>query len=127
MASITVQGNFKNAEAILKAGSKLPLTTRNILQRYGEMGVALLSQATPVRTGLTASSWYYEINTSKHGSEIVWKNSHIEKGVMIAIILQYGHGTRNGGYVQGIDYINPAMQPIFDAIADEAWKEVTSI
>ena len=97
------------------------------LDKYGKEGVAALASATPVDTGLTASSWSYEI---KHGNgtvSISFKNSNIQNGVPIAIILQYGHGTRNGGWVQGRDYINPAIQPIFDKIADEAWKEVTKL
>lgn len=99
----------------------------NILNKYGEKGVAALSSATPVDSGLTASSWSYDVKTSSNGSEIVFRNSHINKGVPIAIILQYGHGTGTGGWVQGRDYINPAIQPIFDQIAEEVWKEVTSL
>ena len=97
------------------------------LDKYGREGVAALSSATPVRTGLTANSWYYEIEHQNGSVSITFNNSNVNKGVPIAIILQYGHGTRNGGYVQGRDYINPAIQPIFDKIADNAWKEVTSL
>lgn len=95
------------------------------LERYGKEGVQALSSATPIDSGLTASSWRYEIHSSDERWEIIWTNSNINKGVPIAIILQYGHGTGTGGYVQGRDYINPAIQPIFDKIADDAWKEVT--
>ncbi len=95
------------------------------LDRYGRAGVAALKSATPVDTGLTADSWYYEIKNKNGSVEISFNNSNIQNGVPIAIILQYGHATRNGGWVQGRDYINPAIQPIFDKIADEAWKEVT--
>jgi hypothetical protein len=95
------------------------------LDRYGRAGVAALKSATPVDTGLTADSWYYEIKNKNGSVEISFNNSNIQNGVPIAIILQYGHATRNGGWVQGRDYINPAVQPIFDKIADEAWKEVT--
>lgn len=95
------------------------------LDRYGREGVAALASATPVESGLTASSWYYEITYTATGAKITFYNSHINEGVPIAIILQYGHGTGTGGYVQGRDYINPAIQPIFDKIADEAWREVT--
>ena len=95
------------------------------LDKYGKAGVAALSSATPVDTGLTASSWSYEIEIKNGSVIIVFKNSNIQNGVPIAIILQYGHGTRNGGWVQGRDYINPAIQPIFDEIANNAWKEVT--
>lgn len=95
------------------------------LDKYGRQGVAALSSATPVDSGLTAKSWYYEIE-NKNGSAIIkFNNSNIQNGVPIAIILQYGHGTRNGGWVEGRDYINPAIQPIFDEIANEAWREVT--
>ena len=97
------------------------------LDKYGRAGVAALASATPVDTGLTASSWYYEIS-NKNGSAIIsFHNSNIQNGVPIAIILQYGHGTRNGGWVEGRDYINPAIRPIFDRIADDAWKEVTKL
>ena len=97
------------------------------LDKYGREGVAALASATPVDTGKTASSWSYEI-TNKNGSvTITFNNSNIQNGVPIAIILQYGHGTRNGGWVQGRDYINPAIQPIFDRIADNAWREVTKL
>ena len=94
------------------------------LDRYGREGVAALASATPVDSGLTASSWYYEITYTKSGSRITFYNSNIQNGVPIAIILQYGHGTGTGGWVQGRDYINPAIQPIFDRLADEAWREV---
>lgn len=97
------------------------------LDKYGREGVAALSSATPVDTGLTASSWYYEI-TNKSGSvTISFKNSNIQNGVPIAVILQYGHATRNGGWVQGKDYINPAIQPVFEKIVNEAWKELKGL
>lgn len=95
------------------------------LDKYGRRGVAALKSATPVDTGRTADSWYYEINRQNGKISIDFCNSNMNKGVSIAIILQYGHGTRNGGWVQGIDYINPAMKPIFEKIANDAWKEVT--
>lgn len=94
------------------------------LDKYGREGVKALSLATPVDTGKTADSWNYEIHYYKGGASIVWTNSNVNKGENIAVLLQYGHGTRNGGYVQGRDYINPALRPIFDKIADSAWKEV---
>ena len=97
-----------------------------ILDRYGREGVAALSSATPVDTGLTANSWYYTIER-KNGSSIIFHNSNVDSGVVIAVLLQYGHGTRTGGWVQGRDYINPAIQPIFDRIATEAWREVTKL
>lgn len=97
------------------------------LDRFGNEGVAALKSATPVDSGLTASSWYYKIEEGNGSISIVFHNSNIQNGVPIAVILQYGHGTRNGGWVQGRDYINPAIQPIFDKIANEAWKEVTKL
>lgn len=97
------------------------------LDKYGRAGVAALESATPKDTGLTASSWYYEIVRKDGSVSITFNNSNIQNGVPIAIILQYGHGTRNGGWVQGRDYINPAVQPIFDAIANDAWREVTKL
>ena len=95
------------------------------LDRFGREGVAALASATPVESGLTAKSWYYEVTYTKSGAKIAFYNSNIQNGVPIAIILQYGHGTGTGGWVQGRDYINPAIQPIFDRIVDEAWREVT--
>lgn len=97
------------------------------LDKYGRAGVAALASATPVDSGETASSWYYEI-TNKNGSAVIsFRNSNVQNGVPIAIILQYEHGTGTGGWVQGRDYINPAIQPIFDQIANNAWKEVTKL
>lgn len=97
------------------------------LERYGREGVAALASATPVDSGLTARSWFYKIDRQKGSATISFHNSNIQNGVPIAIILQYGHGTRNGGWVQGRDYINPAIQPIFDKLANEAWREVTKL
>lgn len=97
----------------------------NNLDKYGREGVDALSSATPVDTGKTAASWDYRIEKTNSGTKIIWTNSNVNNGVNIAIILQYGHGTNHGGYVQGRDYINPAIRPIFDKIADNAWKEVT--
>ena len=97
------------------------------LDKYGQRGVDALSSATPVDTGKTANSWSYEIRKNDKKVSIVFKNSNIVNGVPIAIILQYGHGTRNGGWVEGRDYINPAIQPIFDKIVKEAWGEVTKL
>lgn len=96
-----------------------------VLDKYGREGVAALSSATPVDSGLTASSWEYSIERQNGSVSIVFTNSNINKGVPIAVVLQYGHGTGTGGWVEGRDYINPAIQPIFDRIADDAWKEVT--
>ena len=98
-----------------------------VLDKYGQEGVAALASATPVDSGQTANSWYYEIKRQNGSVSIVFNNSHVNKGVPIAIILQYGHGTGTGGWVQGRDYINPAIRPIFDRIAEDAWKEVTKL
>ena len=96
------------------------------LEKYGQMAVDALAAATPVRSGLTASSWHFEINKTGKGYSIDLFNSHVNKGVPIAIILQYGHGTGTGGWVEGRDYINPAIQPVFDKLASDAWKEVSN-
>ena len=98
-----------------------------VLERYGREGVAALSSATPVDTGLTARSWSYKVIYSKGKATISFINSNVQNGVPIAIILQYGHGTRNGGWVQGRDYINPAIRPVFDKIANDAWREVAKL
>lgn len=98
-----------------------------ILDKYGREGVAALMSATPVDSGETANSWYYEIKNQNGSVTISFLNSHINKGVPIAIILQYGHGTGTGGWVEGRDYINPAIQPIFDRIVESAWREVTRL
>lgn len=98
-----------------------------ILDKYGRAGVAALSSATPVESGLASSSWGYEIEHDRNSARIVFTNSNVENGFSVAIMLQYGHGTGTGGWVEGRDYINPAIQPIFDQIADEAWREVTKL
>ena len=97
------------------------------LDKYGRAGVAALASATPVESGVTAASWRYEINHNQDSVSISFYNDNINKGVPIAIILQYGHGTGTGGWVEGKDYINPAIQPIFDKITESAWKEVTKL
>lgn len=97
------------------------------LDRFGKEGVHALAESTPRDSGETASSWYYEIEHKNGRSTISFHNSNIQNGVPIAIILQYGHATRNGGWVQGRDYINPAIQPVFDRIAEDAWREVTKL
>lgn len=98
----------------------------SILENYGAQGVAALSAATPVDSGKTANSWSYKVDIQSDHASIYFENSNINDGVNIAVILQYGHGTGTGGYVAGRDYINPALQPVFDNIADAAWKEVQS-
>lgn len=124
MIRIKQSGDFSKTERFFKKAQKMDF--HKILDKYARAGVNALASATPVDSGLTASSWDYEIVKEKNRISIYWTNSNINKGVPIAVILQYGHGTNGGGYVQGRDYINPAIQPIFDQIADAAWKEVTS-
>ena len=124
MVIVKQKGDFSKTEKFLNSISK-KLYYRN-LQKYAEQGGAALASATPIDSGTTANSWDYEIRQTKNSVSIYWTNSNVNKGVPIAVIIQYGHGTRNGGYVQGRDYINPAMRPIFDKIAENVWKEVTS-
>lgn len=115
-------GNWSKTTKFLNKASSGRIT--DILKRYGEEGVALLRKNTPVDTGKTAESWYYDISTTKSGMTLSFHNSNVVDGVPIAIILQYGHATNNGGYVTGIDYINPVLKPIFDDMANRVWEEV---
>lgn len=125
MISFRQKGDFSHLTRFLEKAKEA--VNLGDLDKYGRMGVAALASATPVDSGETAKSWYYKI-VNKNGSvSITFYNSNIQNGVPIAIILQYGHGTRNGGWVQGRDYINPAIQPIFDEIAKEAWKGVIKL
>ena len=125
MIKISLKGNFKNIEKFFDgAKNRLPQRIRSVLDRYGRQGVAALQMYTPKDSGETANSWKYEI----FNLGIAWSNTNVtSNGTPIAILLQYGHGTKNGGYVQGRDYINPALQPIFDEIADSCWKEVKNL
>lgn len=125
MVSFKHKGNFSKVDRYLVRTKKAVRV--GDLDRFGKEGVAALASATPVDTGLTASSWYYEIEREDGSVKITFNNSNIQNGVLIAIILQYGHGTKNGGWVQGRDYINPSIQPIFDKIANNAWREVTKL
>lgn len=122
MITINHYGDFKKLTNFLEKMKRM--FDVSMLDKYGREGVAALSAATPVDSGKTASSWTYEIKDIKDGVALTFKNTNIQNGVSIAIILQYGHGTRNGGWVEGRDYINPAIQPVFDELANEAWKEV---
>lgn len=122
MISFGQTGDFSKTFSFLNNINKNNITA--VLEKYGQEGVDILSKNTPVDSGVTAASWYYKIETNKGKSTISWYNSNIVNGVSIAIILQYGHGTKNGGYVEGRDYINPAMKPLFDEMADQVWKEV---
>ena len=123
MISFNQKGNFSKTFNFLnnaKRGINMAM-----LEEYAQEGVEALSSATPVDSGLTARSWYYEITQEGRSVTISFHNTNIKSGVPIAILLQYGHSTKNGGWVQGRDFINPAIQPIFDKIAEKAWKEVT--
>ena len=124
MITFEAKGGWDRTESFLKRTIRLNLAPR--LQAAAAEGVAALAAATPKESGLTANSWTAEVTIGANGFTIEWQNTHVVSGVPIAIILQYGHGTGTGGYVQGRDYINPAIQPVFDKIADEIWKEVTS-
>ena len=125
MISFRQKGDFSKTTSFLKrAKDKVYLED---LDKYGRQGVAALASATPIDSGKTASSWYYKIENTKESAKITFYNSNVQNGVSIAIILQYGHGTRNGGWVEGRDYINPAVQPIFDKIVDDAWREVSKL
>lgn len=115
-------GDFKKLSGFLERAKQA--VKLSDLDKYGKEGVAALEAATPVDTGLTAKSWEYEIIRESGRVTLAFSNTNIQNGVPIAVILQYGHGTRNGGWVEGRDYINPAIQPVFDKIADRAWKEV---
>lgn len=124
MITFVQKGDFRKTDTFFQ--KMLEVAHLSILDKYGKIGVDALSEATPQETGLASESWFYIIEHKKDGVSIAWCNSDIENGFPVAVMLQYGHGTGTGGYVQGRDYINPAMQPVFDKIAEDAWKEVTS-
>jgi len=125
--NFTHYGNFNRFETFLKKVVRIKPVIRLILDKYGRKGVDALKEATPKDSGKTADSWTYEIEEENGALKIVWRNSNVNDGRVIALLLQYGHGTGTGGYVQGTDYINPAIAEIFGQMADEAWKEVTSL
>ena len=125
MVRITHNGNFNNTERFLKGAPKIKY--RRILEKYAKEGVKALASATPVDSGVTADCWDYELKVGQGFYSISWTNSNVVDGVPIAIILQYGHGTGTGGYVQGRDYINPAIKPIFDKISESLWLEVSRL
>lgn len=124
MIQCIVKGDFKKTTGFLKCVQKLDF--ESVLRKYAEQGVDVLASATPKVTGKTAASWSYEIQMEPGQASIFWTNSNINDGVPIAVILDYGHGTGWGGYVQGRHYISPAIRPVFDQIAEAAWKEVVS-
>lgn len=122
MITFKQEGDFKNLEKFLKRCNTVNIG--QLLDKYGKEGVSVLASNTPVDTGETANSWDYEIVQNGSKWSIYWTNSNVVDGTVVAVIIQYGHGTKNGGYVEGRDYINPVMKPLFDKIANEAWKEV---
>lgn len=125
MITFKIKGDYERTERYFKR-----LTQKKYLQildKYGKQGVEALSAATPKDTGRTADSWRYEIETGPNSSSIIFVNDNINKYVNIAVILQYGHATRNGGWVEGRDYINPAVQPLFDEMVEKAWEEVIRV
>lgn len=125
MIGIRQKGDFSTTTNYLKR-----LKNANILQildKYGQEGVNALASATPIDTGKTSASWYYKVDVKKDSATIQYCNSNVNEGVPIAIILQLGHGTGTGGYVEGIDYINPALQPVFEDLVNKAWGEVTRV
>lgn len=124
MISAVSKGSFKNTEALLRRLQKFDV--RPIIEAAAQDGVKALAAATPKDSGLASDSWGVKVAVFKGGARITWTNSDVETGFPVAIMLQYGYGTGTGGYVQGVDYINPAMKPIFDQIADKVWKAVTS-
>ncbi len=122
MIAFKQKGDFSKITSYL-VKSKKPINA-GLLEKYGKEGVAALEAATPFDSGLTAKSWQYKVSVSNGKATLSFYNTNIQNGVPIAVVLQYGHATRNGGWVEGRDYINPAIQPIFDKLANEAWKEV---
>jgi len=125
MISAITSGSFKNTESFLRNAPKA--NVRSILESCGQEGVRALSAATRKDSGRAAASWYYTVTQTRSGWTLTWSNSDVESGFPVAIMLQYGYATGTGGYVQGTDYINPALKPIFDKISDKAWKAVTSV
>lgn len=123
MITIESQGDWKMTRNWFDKMTKLDLAL--IMNQFGKEGVSALASATPSKSGLTSKSWDYEVTRKGNNWKITWSNSNVNKGANIAVLIQYGHGTRNGGYVVGRDYINPAIRPVFDKIAKQAWKEVT--
>lgn len=127
MFRMTFTGDWKRTERFLRRGSTLTPRFKSILESYGNKGVQALSEATPVDTSLTANSWDYRVEVGLNTINLVWFNTNVVNGVSVAVILQYGHGTGTGGYVEGVDYINPVMKTVFEEIANALWKEVTNL
>ena len=116
------RGDLSKTERFLR-NAQAAIKFRN-LETYAEQGLTALQNSTPYETGETARCWYYTIERTSNSVSVIYKNSNIQNGVQIAVILQYGHGTGTGGYVEGRDYINPAVRPVFDKLADDIWEEV---
>lgn len=119
------RGDFRLTEKFLTNAKKFQV--KGILSKYGEKGVSALSLATPKDTGLAAMSWSYEIKPSKRGYSLAWSNSNVESGVPVVILIQYGHATQSGTFVQGRDFINPAITPILDQLSEQIWEEVSKL
>jgi len=122
---IRQRGNLKKTHKFLNRASFIERNYLHLFKKYGEAGVKALYEHTPKDTGKTSESWYYEIVRHKGGVTITWSNSNLENRTPIAILIQYGHSTKTGGFIEGLDYINPALKPIFKELSDELWKEVT--
>lgn len=129
MVYVTSKGDFSKTFSFLNKNKYLQRKYTKMLDKYGQMGVEALREATPVDTGLTADSWSYKVDVYDGSATITWLNSNTNnsRSIPIVMLIQHGHATRNGGWVQGIDFINPALQPIFDNIANHAWEEVTKV
>lgn len=125
MITFRHRGGFISTERFLNNSKKINF--RSIIEKYASQGIAALQSATPKDSGLTSQSWSYEINVKRNGFSIYWTNSNLVDGLPIAILLQYGHGTRSGSFVEGRDFINPAIRPVFDTISENLWKEVTDL
>ena len=124
MIEYNVKGDWKKTNSFLERA--LEICKLGILDKYGQRGVDALKNATPRDSGETADSWYYRISHSRYGARIEWLNSSQNEGIPIVILLQYGHGYQNGEYYEGVDFINPALRPVFDSIAEDAWRELTN-
>ena len=125
MLVVKQKGDFSKVNSYFQKLLSIPKLS--ILDNYGRLGVSRLSAATPVDTGKTANSWSYGVERTKEGASLIFYNSHINLGANVAVLIQYGHGTKQGAWVEGIDYINPALRPIFEEIAKDIWKEVTNV
>lgn len=126
MIGIKTSGSFDNTNRFLAAMANMNQTVASLMQRQGQVGVNALAAATPYSTGLAAHSWNYEVEVTATGCALIWTNSDVESGFPVVIRLQYGYATGTGGYVQGRDFINPVVKPIFDQIANDIWRAVTT-